>query len=242
MLGRTGPFGLYNKPAGCLGENIRKSLSGILREKNAAQNGCPRRAYPLKRLRNNLVSATSTDVIMQPVAAVVRHTEPNVLRHGKHAKQTVVWNPLWISAPPGAYYKAKRLSSLITDICLYYNQFSRDIARKLERLSIIIWNVSKRHFDGLVRSIRSTLWRTFEKVNAPVKSPEALEYLRILTRNPSYGRENRFNSKRMCRKCKDSGLTAQRSSHKVRVVRETYKCTKCTYPTCVGKWFTPQQN
>jgi hypothetical protein len=215
--------------------DIQKALGAIAHERVLARQSVTR-VLPLKRLRNNLCSAMGVPVVMQPVAAVQKHSQPNALREGKHAKQTVVWNPVWDMAPLGAYYKAKKLSSLFTDLALYYTRSSR-VAHLLERLSIYVWKMSKRHFNGILRAIRATMWRAFEKAYCPVKSPEALALVRQLTKNPLYKRVDRWNSHRICRNNSGSCLS-MRQSYKLGVVRAAYRCTKCTYAACAAKWFT----
>jgi len=232
---RTSAFGLYDRPLDTLVRDVRKALGAITHERNLVRVN-PTRKFPLKRLRNNLCDAMALAVVMQPTAAVKKHTSPNVLNNGKHAKQTVVWNPVWDMAPRGAYRKARRLCSLFTDLCLGYDTRNNKTAHLLERLSIHVWSVSMRHFDGMLRAIRSTLWKTFEKVNSPVKNPEALALLKQLTNNPLYKREQRWNSHRKCRHI--VGYSSMRSSHKLGCVRESYKCTKCKYAACAAKWFT----
>lgn len=214
---------------------LQNALVGIRHEK-CLLGFNPARRYPLKSLRNKLIDAMALNTATQPAAAVFRHVEPNTLRHGKHAKQTVVWNPLWDSAPRGAFYKARRACSLVTDICLQFTG-GDNILHDLERLTINIWRMPKKHFDGLLRTIRAKMARASREAISPVKSPEALLRSRPLTSNPSLKRRvYRFTSKRLCRH--NVGFAAQRLTRKIELVRESLTCTKCTYAVCTAKWFT----
>lgn len=196
------------------------------------------REFPLKRLRNNLISSLSLQTALEPVGAVIRHEKPNTLRDGKHAKQTIVWNPLWDVAPRGAYYKARRACSLVTDICLNYTEDSK-ILHELERLSIFIWKLPKRHFDGLLRTIRSKMTSALHRAGLK-KNPEALMLSRQLINHPFLTeRVHRFTSNRVCRH--NAEFAALRLSKNLGNVRLSLGCTKCTVPACAGKWFTPQR-
>lgn len=176
----------------------------------------------------------SLDVATQPVAAVQRHTSPNTLREGKHAKQTVVWNPVWDVAPGGALRKSRRFCSLVTAICLNYNGSSRHTLHKLTRLAINIWHMPMRHFLGLCRSITAEIGHSPEREKY-LKSPEALVGTRALTKNPVLRTANYRNHVRVCPH--DEGCAAMRLSYKIGLVRESLKCTKCTVAACAARWF-----
>jgi hypothetical protein len=234
--GRTTAFGEINIPIGVLKKNISHTI-GMIRHEQCLSARSATRIYPLQKIRSSLIKALCLDVVMQPVAAVQRHTKPNTLRDGKHAKQTVVWNPLWDIAPKGAYYKSKKICSLVTHIASRVPP--RKIAHLLERLSICIWKVSRRHFDGLLRSIKAIIATSAESEEICFrKSPETLKRFESLIRNPYRKvRGKRFSRNRICRH--DDDMAAMRVSTKVDLVRASLACTKCTVATCVAKWFTP---
>jgi hypothetical protein len=212
---------------------VGKVLADIRHERCQAERSASR-VFPVKRLRNNLIDAMYLNVATQPVAAVKRHSVPNTLREGKHAKQTVVWNPVWDNAPRGALFKAKRFCSLVTAIVLNYTGLEQNILPLLKRLSIVIWNMSKRHFLGLCRSIRARMAHDPLRGLILVKRPEALVRTRALTRNPAQCRENR----NFVRKGQhNAGCAAMRLSTKVELVRYSLRCTKCTIAACAARWF-----
>lgn len=221
--GRTSAFGLINKPKTDLRREIDRVARHTRHEVSLTERSVTR-VLPVKRLRNNLINAMCLNVATQPTAVIVRHKEPNTLRRGKHAQQTVVWNPIWDLAPSGAFYKSKRVCSLVTDVIAH--GFRAKISHDLERLAINIWRMSKRHFDGLLRTIRAKMAKLVVTSNFR-KSPEALKRFEALIRNPYQPvRGYRFSRNRVCRH--DAEFAAMRLSTKVGLVRESLKCTKCT--------------
>jgi len=165
-------------------------------------------------------------VISAPVEIISPETkiEPKRLRK----QSEIAINPVWKCHPPGAFYKAKRLSSLITDVVSYGSRGS-GVARDLLRLSIYIWNMPIRHFDGLVRRIRTRVRKPF-KGSGPEKDPEALKRFEALIRNPrlaSKPREKRYARYRKCRHI--DGFSQMRVSRKLDLVIRSLQCTKCTF-------------
>jgi len=223
--GRSSAFGHINRPKVVLRGEINKVFQDLKCETHRAVKSAT--GYlPVKRLRNSLISAMQLSTATQPVATVVRHKEPNTLRRGKHAKQTVVWNPIWDIAPQGAFYKAKRVCSLITDVVMLGSH--ANISRDVERLAIKIWQMSKRHFDGLVRSIRAKIARS-TGVGLFQKNPEALKRFEALIRNPYLRvRGKRFSRNRRCKH--NACFDAMRLSTDVGLARESLRCTKCRVP------------
>jgi len=233
--GRTSAFGLINRPKTELTSGLISAVRRIRHERCQADRSATR-VLPVKRLRNDLIKAMFIDVATQPVAAVVRHEKPNTLRRGKHAHQTVVWNPIWDVAPQGAFYKSRKVCSLVTDLVTV--SYSADVTHLLERLAINIWRMSKRHFNGLLRTIRAKMAKSTVVVDDFRKSPEALKRIEALIRNPYRKvRGKRFSRNRICRH--DAECAAMRLSFKKELVRESLKCTKCTVPVCAGRWLTP---
>jgi len=223
-------------PVSSLVKRIDEVLTDIKHERCLAERSAYR-VFPVKRLRNSLISAMSLDVATQPTGAVIRHKVPNTLNEGKHAKQTVVWNPIWDVAPNGAFLKARKFCSLVTTVVLNYNG-STKVLQKLKRLSIVIWSMSKRHFLGLCRSIRAELAHNPVKGLCLEKSPEARSRTRALNRNPAKNRENR----NFVRKGQhNAGCAALRLSMKMEKVRLSLRCTKCKLSACAAKWFNPSR-
>jgi len=169
-VGRTTAFGLFDRPKRDLVRDLNKALQQCTLEKRKVSN-TPYRKFPIKRLRSNLLHAMSCDVVFQPVAGLF----------DKEKKSRFCSNPVWDVAPNGAYYKAKRLCSLSHGIVM--NGSNANIVQDLVRLSINIWTMPKRHFDGLCRRIKAKI-ACYIGSNTPVKSPEATERLSALTVNP----------------------------------------------------------
>jgi hypothetical protein len=171
------------------------------------------RLRSIKRSRNNLIHAMSLDVATQPLVA----------KGTKYPEST----PVWKVAPRGAYYKAKRYCSLVTDVTMFLSRNRTKVSKTLTRMSLYIWSLSKKEFDGMCRRVRSLL--TYPaKLDCPNKSPEASERFGPLTENPSRkGSVQRLTRRRPCHH-KSGGYTAARFSHKVGLVIESLWCTKCT--------------
>jgi len=163
---RTNAFGTLcrSKP-----ETVR-SLATALRAVSRVKR--ENRVNSLKSLKNRLMSAMSVDVAFAPLWVKDRET-------GK-----TVPNAVWEMAPAGAYYKAKRLCGLLTDIVLNYED--QKIFHLVWRMTTQVWQVSKRHFDGMLCAIRTRLGKkpllwgfSFRK------SPEAAKRFESLMANPS---------------------------------------------------------
>jgi hypothetical protein len=212
--------------------DIAKVLADIKHQRCLSQRDTTR-VFPVKRLRNSLIEAMRLNVATQPAGAVQRHGVPNTLREGKTAKQTVIWNPVWDSAPEGAFLKARKYCSLVTAIVLNYNG-SGGVLKKLERLSTVMWNMSKRHFLGLCRSVRAEMPYDPVRVITSMKSPEALARTRALTRNPAQCREKRNFVRKGLHSAR---CAAMRLSYKVWIVRDSLRCTKCRVAAVAATWF-----
>jgi len=230
---RTSAFGLLDKPLESLVRGIDKSLKEIRHEQCLAA-GAALKGYPLKRLRNSLFTAMSLDTALQPIAAIDRKYNPDK----KAMKNTVIPNPIWEKAPSGAYLKARKVCNLVTQICLFYTG-KTSLLHDLERLAINIWRMSKRHFMGLLKSIRAKL---AQGTNCALKrkSPEARE-LGKLTRNPLSEQQRVFLHTR-CKtsQFKHTGCASKRLSTKVDLAISSLWCTKCTVAT-PATWFYPHR-
>lgn len=151
-----------------------------------------------KRLRSRFAHALAMDVIYQPVG-ISRETEKD------HSRKEWQANPIWDLAPKGAFYKSKRTCSLLNDIAAYGHK--AHILHDMERLSMYVWTMSKRSFDGLCRRIRSKIYKVVRPKPAlsagETSRPEATEGLGTLTVNPPYGRVELHN------RCRSMGLRSR---------------------------------
>lgn len=191
----------------CPASHIRKNVASVfqqcaVRRRLLAKPATGNIDFPLKRLRSNLAHALLLDVAFQPVLA----KSPNF--KGKAKK--LFANPVWDHAPDGAFYKAKRLCSLLQPLVTH--GYNAKVEHELERLAINIWRMSKRHFDGLLRRIRS-------KIVLSSKSPEAVQGFVALSTNPILTNRVYWFSRdqRMCAKRAD--VDACLLSTKVGLVR-----------------------
>jgi len=173
-----GAFGLLNKTKIQLQKELEHAYRSVRRvTSHSPQGGIG--SKNLKRLRSRFSHAMACDVIYQPV--------------GWYESDRKIWkdNPMWDLAPRGAYYKAKRLCSLLNDIVIHADK-CRPL-HDLERLSINIWTMSRRSFDGLCRRIRSKIYKSIKDLTTTcvveeTSRPEATDALGMLTVNPPYGR------------------------------------------------------
>jgi len=233
--GRDAPFGNIELPKCVLRRNLKDLFSEVRHQRCLADKSATR-VFPLKTLRSRFLKVTSLEVITQPVGCLsANYTD---LKPGIKIpeKCTVVRNPLWDVAPPGAYFKAKRLGSLVNDIVTFGG--NAKLSKQIERLAIKIWQLSKRSFVGLCRSIRANIAHSLERESTFRKSPESLVRPGALTRNPLVTQsKKRYTQYLDARRC--PGCASQRLSTCVDVVRNSLKCKKCTRAACAARWFTP---
>jgi hypothetical protein len=171
-VGRTHTFGLPVRAA----SDIRKDIENVLQHSASKRRKQARpvlEQFPVKRLRSNLADAMCCSVVFQRIAGVFRDR--------KSKKQEFQNNPIWDLAPSGAYYKAKRLCSLL-HACV--SNGKPPIERELTRLAINIWRMSKRAFDGLCRRVRSKIARYRLAVDNSEISPDAVLGFVALSTNP----------------------------------------------------------
>jgi len=179
-VGRTHIFGLPMKSSA----DIRQNIIGVLQHASRKKRKLARpttEEFPLKRLRSNLAHAMACDVIFQPVAGVFK-------KKNKSEPAKFTNNPIWDMAPNGAYYKAKKLCSLLQPVVTHG---CMSIVSDLTRLAINIWRMPRKAFDGLLRKIRSKIV-SFSKRTPPVwgfskrkdKFPDAVQTLSSLSTNP----------------------------------------------------------
>jgi hypothetical protein len=156
----------------------------------------------IKRLRNRFADILGLNVIFQPV--VVRSTLNN--------RSGLTDNPIWDKAPPGAYEKALKLSSLLTLLAVHGHRAK--ISHDLVRLAINVWQMSLRHFNGLIGRIRARICTSLRKENtAPRKSPEASESRSSDRKSVLYGREHWCTRHQKYRLLKPEFVSLRRSKN-----------------------------
>jgi len=233
---RDAPFGRINRPKNQLNKSVRDFLAEVRHQRCLADKSATR-VYPLKKLRESFIKITHLDVITQPVGCKVSsYTDKNGLKPKPGCK--TVDNPIWDRAPPGAYFKAKRLGGLVTKIATIGG--NSKLARLIKRLAINVWHMSRRDFLGLCRSISAQIAHSLEREKLFRKSPEDLMRMGPLISKPRLKTCRKENPSPYIRGCSECAYL--RLSTKVEVRRIALKCTKCTGPTCVGKWLTPSQS
>jgi len=220
---RTSAFGLYNKPKATLRAAVQDLLAEVRHHRCKAEKSATG-FMPIKRLRNRLIDAMCIHVACQPAQAVSSYEKLDK-KGNKVTKHTLVVSPMWKLAPHGAFYKAKRVCSLVTDVVTLGG--NPNLAHDLERLAINIWRMSKRHFDGLCRRIRSKLAAS-TSVDKIRKSPETVKRFEALMTNPFTPVKDEYRCSRH-RVCSHSRrYAAMRLSTHVETVTESHKCKKCT--------------
>lgn len=220
---RTSAFGLYNKPITVLRTAVRDLLAEVRHHRCNAEKSA-HGLMPIKRLRNRLLTAMALNTACQPAQVEVEYIST---KHGqKTKKKKLDVNPIWLVAPKGAFYKARRVCSLVTDVVTVGG--SPSLAHDLERLAIHIWRMSKRHFDGLCRRIRSKIAKSVRGTELIRKSPETVKRFEALMTNPFWKQKvvSRCSRHRTCPHKK--GYAAMRLSTKVEIVTESHKCKRCT--------------
>jgi len=165
-----GAFGLVAKPRPVLIGEIKKVLD-LSRNEVAKVDKNPLRKFPERRLRSRLAHALDLDVLYQPIGWSKSKTGLSYYKP----------NPMWDVAPKGAYYRARKVRSLLLPIVTI--GYKANIVHDLERLAINIWQMHKSAFDGLIRRIYARL-ASSAKSDVFRKSPEATERLKPLTVNP----------------------------------------------------------
>lgn len=186
--GRTTLFGFPNKSEKRLVEDLSHALEKC-KDVSRPIHTNGELSKRSKSLRSKLANAMTLSVIFQPSAGL----------YDKVKKDKIVKNPLWDSAPKGAYFKSRKTCQLLTEVAI--NGVSVEIVSLLKRLSIYIWKMPKRHFIGLCRKIRAKMAQAVKTAASDTKSPEALKHFSMLIKNPSYARELWFTrNQENCRK------------------------------------------
>jgi hypothetical protein len=170
------------------------------------------------------MDALCIQVISAPVEIIGRETKLD--KRPLRKQSEIAINPVWKVAPAGAFYKSKRLSSLMTDLVIH-GTVGSNVTKDLLRLAIHVWRMPKRHFDGLCRRIRVRMIR-YQNLNKPRERPEALKRFEALISNPPRKRGvKRYARYRKCRHI--DGFSARRVSRKLDLVIESHQCMQCTF-------------
>jgi len=110
--------------------------------------------FPMNRFRRSLAQAMYIDVIYEPKVLQVEH----VPRKGDRRSKVFIPNEIWSLAPHKAQYKTQKVSNLLHLIVAKgWKNYSRKLSHLLERLSLNIWTMTLKSFDGLLRCITSAL-------------------------------------------------------------------------------------
>jgi len=133
----------------------------------------PFRLFPEKRLRSRLAHVMQLDVLFQPIGWPKSKTG---LAYYKP-------NPIWDVAPKGAYYRARKVRSLLLPVVTGGHR--AHISHDLERLATQVWRMPRRAFDGLIHRIYARI-ASSAKADKEQKSPEATARWKSLTVNPLF--------------------------------------------------------
>jgi len=163
---------LFGRTSQQLTDGVKKVLD-LCRCEASKVDRNPFRVFPEKRLRSRLANTLALDVLFQPIGWTKAKTGQKFYKN----------NPIWDVAPRGAYYRARRVRSLLLPIVT--SGFRANIAHDLGRLAIHIWHMPRTAFDGLIRQIYAKI-ASSARADKIKKSPEATERWRSLTVNPLF--------------------------------------------------------
>lgn len=211
--GRVTTFGLPVRSTVDLRERITNALEQCKCAKHMLARPTVGCKYNLKRLRSNLAHAMSLDVCFQPLTGYFP-------TNGNKEEKTFQNNPLWDSAPQRAYYKTKKFCSLLQPIVTH--GYAANIAGDLLRLSINIWRMPLRHFDGLCRRISSKI-SEHAKRDSPQKS-EAEERFVALSSNPVLRNRVYWFSRNQARRWRRAVASLMRSTSVELVRLAQWRC------------------
>jgi len=183
---RNGAFGpICNRSL----QSISGEIDGALKR---AQSGLCRNSgqSSIDRHRSRIATAMSCDVVFYPKGSWVYE---NTRYPNSRVPVRRVWKttPVWLTAPRVAVYKANRLASLLHGIAKFGAK--ANIVHDLARMTINIWSMSRRDFDGLCRRITSRLVKASKEAYSESSPDPFVPFVR-LTNNPVHfeNRENWF--------------------------------------------------
>lgn len=170
---RASAFGVLNKPL----HVVTKELHMALKKAEAEclkLAGPTTRAFPMDRLRRQFANAMALEVIFSPKMTVVKNDKwPN----SRLSKIDI--SPVWKTAPRSAFNKTNKFCSLLhTIVC---DGYKANIVHDLVRLSIEIWNMSMRSFNGLCHRILSRIYKATEVARS---KPDPVQRFGTLSTNP----------------------------------------------------------
>jgi len=204
-----GAFGPPKRSISKIREDLARAFSKARYASNMRKTG-GKGSLSLKQLRNCFADALSLNIIFQPV----------VVACSQNTKSGLKDNPVWDHAPRGAFYKAKRLSSLLTLLALHGDR--ANIEHDLVRLSTQVWNLHRRCFDGLLRRIRARVICADTRSVSNPKRPEATERLNANSKSVYFGRVKWCTKHHKYRLLKP-GMISMRSSNSVGLVQRVLK-------------------
>jgi len=171
-----GAFGTLNVPTHVVTERLRMALKKAKAESFKLAEPTTRK-YPLERLRRSIASAMALDVIFSPKIIAAENSKWPNSRLPRYKRADI--SPVWKTAPQGAYYKTNRFCSLLHTLAT--SGWKANIVHDLVRLSINIWTMTKRSFDGLCHRILSRIYIASHEARS---SPDPVLRFGALSTNP----------------------------------------------------------
>lgn len=224
--GRVSAFGALNVPTQVVKADLERAFnSAYLSKKQKSKE------FPLQRLRSRICDALRLNVIYQPpVGKCVRRIEGT----NKFVPEI---NPVWKAAPNTAYVKSMKICSLLNQVA--YHGCSVNISHLLVRLSINVWTMSMRHFNGLCHKISARISKflngTFFK-----QKPEADERFEALTSNPLQSQRVPWYARYQYRSSKIGNISSLMRSKGLVLKYWAYRAIKASSVRGTG-WFTPSR-
>lgn len=174
--GRTCAFGELNASL----SQVRKDLDRALTKAQRVNTQADVNPQDYDRVRRSIAMALRLDVVFSPRLEVEYRNSywPNS-RLPIHRR----WNisPVWKTAPRGAYYKANRFCSLLHTIAA--EGYKANISKELLRLSIHMWKMSKKDFDGLRHRVFARIAKA-SRASQNRSKPDPLQSSGTLSKNP----------------------------------------------------------
>lgn len=173
-----GAFGVFNKPLKAVSNELLIALTKAKTE-SLKLAGPTTREFPLQRLRRRIANILALDVLFSQKMTSVPRKNTKWPNSRLPSRSYLDISPVWKTAPQGAFYKANKLSSLLHTIVT--DGWKANIVHDLVRLSINVWTMSKRHFDGLCHRILSRIYKGAQALRS---SPDPVLRFGALSTNP----------------------------------------------------------
>jgi len=150
---RNGAFGYPNVSSNHIRKNVVIALTKA--KQKTLQLAQPTTTLcNVDRLRRSVAHAMCLDIVFAP--RFIMEYKSNRFAHSRlPTRRSYEISPVWRTAPGGALYKAGRLCSLLHEVAV--DGWKANVSRLLTRLSIYIWRMSRRDFDGVCRAIRAKI-------------------------------------------------------------------------------------